>query len=359
MINDPTSITRRHRTTARNPSSYSDKAERSFRIDQPGRIYLPSPHFDCLTQESVLQFLGEVETKLLDRSASESQISELLHQVFGVLQTHRRLVDKEKWDEFRFTLRQLKLKEILHEDPFTRRAFEKPRGYAGDAVLLDYIYDRYDHFAVPPLSDVGRRVWNWTTVSPPCQGVELRRRMIAKLIDETALRAPNSRILSFAAGHLREARLSHAIQNERIGELVAIDNDAKSLDEIHRCYPSSKIVCYPESAKNIIAGKFEIGNFDLIYSSGLYDYLNDGIASKLTKRLFAKLNSGGRLLLTNFLPNVEAVGYMEAFMDWNLIYRSRWELTRLTRLIDEAQIKSITLFAEDAINIIFCIVEKR
>ena len=28
----------------------------------------------------------------------------------------------------------------LHEEPYTRRAFEKPRGYAGDAVMLDFVY---------------------------------------------------------------------------------------------------------------------------------------------------------------------------------------------------------------------------
>jgi hypothetical protein len=29
---------------------------------------------------------------------------------------------------------------FLYEDPLTRRAFAKPRGYAGDAVMMDYIY---------------------------------------------------------------------------------------------------------------------------------------------------------------------------------------------------------------------------
>jgi len=28
------------------------------------------------------------------------------------------------------------IRELIHEDPFTRRAFEKPRGYDGDTELL-------------------------------------------------------------------------------------------------------------------------------------------------------------------------------------------------------------------------------
>jgi hypothetical protein len=30
--------------------------------------------------------------------------------------------------------------EILREDPFISRCYAKPRGYAGDAVMLDFIY---------------------------------------------------------------------------------------------------------------------------------------------------------------------------------------------------------------------------
>ena len=31
---------------------------------------------------------------------------------------------------------------LCQEDPYTRRAFEKPRGYAGDAVMLDFFRPR-------------------------------------------------------------------------------------------------------------------------------------------------------------------------------------------------------------------------
>src|SRR5579872_2044960 len=42
--------------------------------------------------------------------------------------------------EFRTICQSHPLSQIVLEDPYSRRAYEKPRGYAGDAVMLDYIY---------------------------------------------------------------------------------------------------------------------------------------------------------------------------------------------------------------------------
>jgi hypothetical protein len=34
------------------------------------------------------------------------------------------------------------------------------------------------------------------------------------------------------------------------------------------------------------------------------------------------LNPGGHMLIANFAPYMEDIGFMEAFMNWHLIYRS-------------------------------------
>ena len=43
-------------------------------------------------------------------------------------------------EEVAHAIRKHPLYGLVVEDPYTRRARDKPRGYAGDAVMLDYVY---------------------------------------------------------------------------------------------------------------------------------------------------------------------------------------------------------------------------
>jgi hypothetical protein len=69
--------------------------------------------------------------------------------------------------------------------------------------------------------------------------------------------------------------------------------------------------------------------------------------------MFEMLRPGGSLVVANFLPGVRDIGYMETFMGWDLIYRSRHEMLDLTMDIPEAEIKSATLLSEECRNIVF------
>ena len=53
------------------------------------------------------------------------------------------------------------------------------------------------------------------------------------------------------------------------------------------------------------------------------------------------------------IPGIRDVGYMEAFMDWRLIYRTRHDMTDLTMEIEEPEIRDLSLFTEESRNIIF------
>ena len=77
-----------------------------------------------------------------------------------------------------------------------------------------------------------------------------------------------------------------------------------------------------ESVTHLLRNPRKYGTFDLIYAGGLYDYLSDVFARRLTDSLLTALRPGGRLLIGNFAPGLVETGFMEAFMDWFLIYRT-------------------------------------
>ncbi|HEX8036360.1 MAG TPA: hypothetical protein VF510_21050, partial [Ktedonobacterales bacterium] len=53
----------------------------------------------------------------------------------------RRSLSAAEWQQFATeTCREHPLHALVSQDPLTTRAFAKPRGYAGDAVMLDLVY---------------------------------------------------------------------------------------------------------------------------------------------------------------------------------------------------------------------------
>jgi extracellular factor (EF) 3-hydroxypalmitic acid methyl ester biosynthesis protein len=243
------------------------------------------------------------------------------------------------------------IREMFHADPFTRRSFEKPRGYAGDAVMLDYIYGVCP--PPPDTSDVGRKIFDFTTAAPASQSVRARRDILARAVDDTADRFPAPNVLAIACGHLREAALSRAVADGRIGQYVALDQDAQSLAVVERTCAGLGVCTVNASVKGIIAGKVKFRDQHLVYAAGLYDYLADRLATRLTKILFDMLAPGGRLLIANFAPTLRDIGYMETYMGWKLIYRTPDEMQSLADEIPRAQIFSGRTFWDDHHNIVF------
>ena len=130
------------------------------------------------------------------------------------------------------------------QDPFTRWSFEKPRGYSGDARLLDFIYG-HESIAeqVAQSSELGKAIYAHTAQgSPPAVAVRERRDLVARFVDEIAgQREAPIDILTLAAGHLREADRSLALRDGRIARWVAIDQDPLSVGSITRDFRGTPV----------------------------------------------------------------------------------------------------------------------
>ena len=242
------------------------------------------------------------------------------------------------------------ISKLIHECPFTSHSFTKPRGYPGDAGLIDFVYR---HPAARPAleaaTESGRTVMAYTVNVTACEAVRHRRTTLATTIDEASARRERPAILSVACGHLREAELSLALKRGQVGRLLAVDQDAESLAVVngYRDTISPAIEARQVTVRQILAGRGALGRFDLIYAAGLYDYLDARVAARLTRILFDHLEPGGRLLIPNFLWGVREEAYMEVFMDWYLLYRTAAEIEGFADEIPPADLRG-KRYTEDA-----------
>jgi hypothetical protein len=110
--------------------------------------------------------------------------------------------------------------------------------------------------------------------------------------------------------------------------------------------------------KTLISGKLATDKFDFIYAAGLYDSLGERLAQRDTKKLFDMLQRGRRLLRSNYLPGLDDVGYMEAYSDWNLIYRDAASMRALTETIG-APTANVRIFPDCSQTIVYLAISDR
>lgn len=337
-----------------NDSSSIDKPH--LRDSTPGGNQRPEPA-ECLEPLALEDASNLQLPQLLDHVRDEllaGRVFEGMRELLPALKARRLTSSREEWTSQLHTCLQHPLRQLLHQDPFTRHAFDKPRGYPGDAELLDYIYGHDEGWELPAgTSDLGAAIHQFTIRSPACEGVRTRREFIARMLDDLVVRVPRPEVLAVASGHLREASLSSAVRRRRIGRLVALDADRESLGVVERCYGGYGVEPLAASVREVLNPKRVFGTFDLIYTTGLLDYLTQSTARRMAEALFGMLRPRGRLVIANFLPGIDDLGYMESYMGWELIYRTRLEMLDILARIPQAQVGDIRLFAEENQNIIF------
>ena len=241
--------------------------------------------------------------------------------------------------------------------PITQHARLRPRGYPGDATLLDLIYRHPEADAVitqaPPLSHA---IYSFNSETSGCRSLRQRRDMLTAKIKELAFRRP--RVLSLACGHLREAEFCKTAL-EQVDAFHAIDQDELSVGTVHRRYRQWGVRARVGTVRQVLRRSAPMdAHYDFIYAAGLYDYLEERVASRLLERLLDRLSPGGTLWVINFQPSLDDIAYMEACMDWWLIYRTTDQMKGLLTDSPVSQIAAYRTFSEPEGNLAFLEVQK-
>ncbi|TGQ87228.1 class I SAM-dependent methyltransferase [Mesorhizobium sp. M8A.F.Ca.ET.208.01.1.1] len=287
--------------------------------------------------------------------------AEIVRRLLSLLNALRAKVHPDVWQALIPLVQNHPLQKYFLEDPLTHWSFTKPRGYSGDAQLLDYIYcDPHVAESVASASEIGKALYSHTQNVPSCVAARERRDLLTRYVDETAAKnGPETEVLAIAAGHLREANRSTALAEGRLKRWVALDQDPQSVGLIARDFQGTAVEAIDGSVRTVLTRSQKLGKFDLIYASGLYDYLQHNVAVKLTKTCLQMLKPNGTFLFANYAEGTPDAGYRETFMDWVLLLRSEIDMWNIVNAsVDRNTVEAQVYFGENR-NVLYGVIQKR
>lgn len=217
-------------------------------------------------------------------------------------------------------------KDFLHGE-YIRWSLEKPYGYAGDFKIIDDIYKNE-----PKTVGFERLHDNYYQMSTICNAVRNRKEDFKKMIGDFIRKSkkPEIRVMDLASGPCR-------------GVYELLSNHVLSKDVTFDCYDSNsnaityarnllsnnpKVRFYEQNAVRLALMKEieeEISSrYDIISSTGLFDYLDYRVSVRLIGNLRKLLNPEGILAISDVRDKFSnpSIYYMEWVADWNLIYRT-------------------------------------
>ncbi|MBN8556022.1 MAG: class I SAM-dependent methyltransferase [Deltaproteobacteria bacterium] len=216
----------------------------------------------------------------------------------------------------------------------TRRAFEKPRGYAGDFEMMNAMYrNGYEGTDL-----IGKVLHNYTANEDSSESVQYRKPYFISLIEETMDHPGPKSFLSIACGPAIEVQeLVNRWPQQKLDEarFTLFDLDRMALEHAQsKIFQNSinqnktpNISFVNASVKSFLTHTTDAGSdFDLIYSGGLFDYLDNPTSKALVHKFFALLKPKGRLVIGNFTKNNTTKAFCHLITRWHLIHKTPEEM---------------------------------
>ncbi|MGA9522382.1 MAG: class I SAM-dependent methyltransferase [Myxococcaceae bacterium] len=299
---------------------------------------------DQLTRaETTQQYLDECRPAFLERMDRARGELSLLVSSFSEEQhaAHRAYVQSQ-------------LAALFAHSPFMRRAAEKPLGYAGDFEMMNMLYRPHAEGD----SLFGKLVNIYATEEPAARANINRLTYLGDLIRHVVQGVPDGRVRIASVGCGPAQEISELLESyPELGrrlEVTLIDQEERSMAFGERTLAPvaarTGLRCHfvREAIRRLLGSKSlatALGEQHLIYSAGLFDYLNERSFVALLSSLHDALRPGGTLAVGNVAEGNPSRWTMEYFSDWFLIHRSRADLLRLAESLtpDPA---SVTVDAE-------------
>lgn len=268
-------------------------------------------------------------------TAAEQRCIDLLGELNSALTAFKAAMANTGYEEVMWGYVFKEIYPYLMRSRFAERAYFKPKGYAGDFLMMEHIY------ANIPKGDgrLGEIIDTFCLQRPGSLAIHGRRKLLkaqlAAISAENARQGKVTRIMNLACGPNRELFdfLADCPYSELI-EALCVDIDPEALQ-----YTNQHVNIFPHRAsvrlmsENVIKWSLgrvshQLGKLDIIYSAGLCDYLDERLFRALVKQCHNHLNPGGTLLLGNFRAYPDSL-FLDKLLKWELIYRDEEQLKEL------------------------------
>src|SRR6185295_876194 len=222
----------------------------------------------------------------------------------------------------------------FNSSDFVRRAYEKPLGYAGDYEMMNQIYRN----GFEGVGLFGRVLHHCTATEPSAESVLYRKPYFKNFYEALRESREECDVLSIACGPAAEYQevLAEWSQDEidrtRV-TLFDLDREAleyaqtKVLQASLKASKRANVRFLNASVKSFLLSSGEsVERYDLVYSAGLFDYIDQATAKALIRKFSAILKPGGKLVIGNFSSNNPSKAFCNLLAKWQLIHRTEQEM---------------------------------
>ncbi len=303
---------------------------------------------------------------------SFSKQSEIIEKIYPNLSEHvailftefeRQAAGIQKKDIVQHKLfAQQHLHLFLLKAPIVHRTYSKPLGYAGDYEMMNMMQRNPIEAPTIYTNLINKEFINF----PISKSVSNRTDTLVNYLHNESARVTGKgdkfSSISIACGPALE--LQRFVANDRLSEdcefnLIDFDDNALSYaqasikEAAHKAKRFINLKAKKESVHVLLkssarkdAGEHE-GKHDLVYCSGLFDYLSDKVCTRLLGLFYQWLKPGGMVYITNMHTSNPNQYMMEYIMEWFLIYRNEEQMHNMLPGLGEQTI----LYDDTGVNI--------
>lgn len=229
---------------------------------------------------------------------------------------------------------QAELLPYIHLSAIGARTYSKPRGYAGDFLTIEWLYQDRPRSESPLGAFMDRCFLNFAAG----KAVRNRRGLLAEHIHDAVRQAEGrpGRITSMACGPAAEVfDVLQALDDPKRIDVTLIDMDPQALDFVRQKCAERGLLDHVDLVNGNLVHlalgrtKIDLSEQDLVYSIGLIDYFGDKLVVALLNYIHRVLRPGGKVVLGNFHVTNPDKAMMDHVFDWKLIHRDEADMNRL------------------------------